>query len=858
MKLSEISIRKPVFAWMLMAGLLLFGILFFRQMGVSQYPDVDFPNVNIRVDFEGASPEVIEKDILEHLEGAVVLVEGIRSMTSSARTGQGRVSVEFGLDKDIDVAVQEIQSQLGRAQSRFPNDAGVPVVTKSNPDDRPILWLGVRTDTLSRSELMELVRDRIRDRFTTIPGIGEVMLGGYVDPALRVDLSAERLRNYQLSVNDILGTIQSEHIELPAGNLEFGDSETGIRVRGEAESVEEFQNLLIKRRGGSPNYIPLKLSDVADIREALADVRRISRVNGEASVGIGIRKQRGANSVEVADAAKKRAKEIAAELPEGVHIGVNFDSTGFIKESVDELIFTLILAALFTGLVCWFFLGSFTSTINILLAIPTSIIGSFIILGSVGYTLNSFTLLGLTLAIGIVVDDAIIVLENIMRHRAMGKSRIKAAFDASEEISFAVIATTLAVIAIFLPVAFMDGIIGKFFLQFAVAVSIAVALSSLEALTLTPMRCSILLNSGPRRTKIGRGIDFSIITVTAFYKRALEFLLNHRLKLIFATMALFFASLFILNELQREFAPEQDEGRIFIRMQTPEGSSLAYTDRKAKEVESWLMEQPYMDRYFVAVGGFGGGQVTSANIFVTLKEKRDLNQQEIAQLMREKFRQLEGVRAFVQGSSSSIIGGRRGFPVELSVRGPNWDQIILEAEMLSKKMEESGKFTDVNMDNVQGSPEILILPDRVRAQTLGVEISDISQTIRVLFGGVNAALYSQGGQRMDVRVQLRPEDRERMEDLSGVQVRNNRGELVALTELVQIRESSGPPTISREQRVRSVGIGANPAEGVSQEESLVFIQALARESLSEGITSHSREAQKLFQIPFEVSFLHLF
>jgi multidrug efflux pump subunit AcrB len=397
-----------------------------------------------------------------------------------------------------------------------------------------------------------------------------------------------------------------------------------------------------------------------------------------------------------------------------------------------------------------------------------------------------------------------------------------------------VIATTLAVIAIFLPVAFMDGIIGKFFLQFAVAVSIAVALSSLEALTLTPMRCSILLNSGPRRTKIGRGIDFSIITVTAFYKRALEFLLNHRLKLIFATMALFFASLFILNELQREFAPEQDEGRIFIRMQTPEGSSLAYTDRKAKEVESWLMEQPYMDRYFVAVGGFGGGQVTSANIFVTLKEKRDLNQQEIAQLMREKFRQLEGVRAFVQGSSSSIIGGRRGFPVELSVRGPNWDQIILEAEMLSKKMEESGKFTDVNMDNVQGSPEILILPDRVRAQTLGVEISDISQTIRVLFGGVNAALYSQGGQRMDVRVQLRPEDRERMEDLSGVQVRNNRGELVALTELVQIRESSGPPTISREQRVRSVGIGANPAEGVSQEESLVFIQALARESLSEG------------------------
>nr|MBA2403774.1 efflux RND transporter permease subunit [Bdellovibrionales bacterium] len=429
MSLSDISIRKPVFAWMLMAFLIIFGYLSMRKMGVSQLPDVDFPMVNVSVAYEGAAPEVMELDVIDPIESAVLSVEGVKSMTSQARLGSANISVEFNLDKNIDVAVSEVEAKINQAQRFLPDDIDPPTISKVNPDDRPIMWLAVTSDTMAPKELMSYVRDNLKDRFQTVSGVADVFLGGYVEPNLRVWVDNDKLNRLQLSVSDVVSAIQAEHKESPSGFIEDSTRERNVRTLGEATSVEEFSKLPIIRRGGAPNYVPLFLGDVVKVEEGLADVRRISRAMGKTAVGLGVRKQRGSNSVDVATGIKAKMAEINKQLPAGLNIGVNFDSTTFIEESIHELSFTMIMSAVLTAIVCWLFLGSFAATINVILAIPTSILGSFIILNALGFTLNTFTLLGLSLSIGIVVDDAIMVLENIYRHHEMGKDKVRASMD---------------------------------------------------------------------------------------------------------------------------------------------------------------------------------------------------------------------------------------------------------------------------------------------------------------------------------------------------------------------------------------------------------------------------------------------
>ncbi len=837
MNISAIAIRNPVFTWMLMFGLLLFGALAFRSLGISLDPDVDAPVVNISVRYAGAAPEVMEKDVVDPIESTVVAIEGIESIFSSAAQGRANISLEFDLSKDIDVAVQEVQTALAQAARTLPSDIDPPIVTKSNPEDRPILWLAIRSNEMGRVELMRFVRNRIRDQFTTVSGVSEVILGGYVEPALNVELSLSQLKRYQLSVDDILATIQREHVELPAGRVENDQVEKTLRLMGEALSAEEFAMLQIKRRGGAPNYQPLSLGQVAEVSEGLEEVRRISRVMGESSVGLGIRKQRGANTVEVASLVRQRAEEVRASLPEGVQLSINFDSSPFIEASVNELLRTLLFAALLTAFVCWLFLGTLSATSNIFFAIPTSVIGTFIVIYAMGFTLNSFTLLGLTLAIGIVVDDAIIVLENIMRHRDEGKKKVEAALVGSKEILFAVIATTAALVAMFVPVAFMGGVVGQYFFQFAMTISVAVVLSSVEALTLTPMRCSLFLGQKQRSTWFGRGMDRAMAALRDSYHRVLQVLLGFRWITLILASLLFLGSLYFFRQLPREFSPQVDEGRLFLQFETPMGSSLTYTDKKMREIEGLVMEQEFVERYFIAVGGMGaGGQANVANMFVTLKDRseRDLTQQEIASRLRQVLGQVEGVRVFVRGGMRSLPGGGRGFAVEFSLRGGDWDGLVSLFDGVTEAMEESGLFTDINRGSLRGAPEVWVIPERKKALAAGVDIAELSQAIRVMFGGVVAGLYSREGQRYDVRVQLRAEERQSLDTLKAIQVRNNRGELVPMGGLIQIEERVSPPNITREQRVRSVTVRANLAPGVAQADGIEQALALAREILPDG------------------------
>ncbi len=475
-----------------MIGLITFGAISFSRMGISQLPDVDYPIVSISVNWEGAAPEVMETEVTDVIEDAVMSVEGVKEVSSTSRQGRASVNIEFHIGRDINVALQEVQTKLAQAQRNLPSEIDPPIISKSNPEDQPIMWIALTGDR-ELKELMEYTKDRLKDAFTTVPGVGEVFLGGYVEPNLRLWLDKDKMRRHELTVDDIINTVRTQHTEVPAGRIETPQRQLNIRVMGEAATVDEFQQIVIPARQGSALWRTFRISDIGTVEDGLDDIARITRSRGKTAVGMGIRKQRGSNAVNVAKAVKAKVAEIKPTLPHGMELNVVFDTTKYIEESSHELNLHLLIAALLTGLVCWVFLGSFSSTLNVLLAIPVSIVGAFTVFYFLGFTLNTFTLLGLTLAIGIVVDDAIMVLENIVRYREHGHSRIKAAVLGAREITSAAIAATLAVLAIFIPVIFMPGIVGKFLYQFGVTMSVAVALSLVEALTIAPMRCSQFL-----------------------------------------------------------------------------------------------------------------------------------------------------------------------------------------------------------------------------------------------------------------------------------------------------------------------------------------------------------------------------
>lgn len=837
MSLSEISIKKPVFAWMLMIAMILFGLLGFFQLGINENPDVDYPTITVNYVYDGATPAVIEKDILEPVESVLVSMQGIRNLSSTADRGNGTVTLEFELDKNVDFALQEVQTLLGRAQRELPGAVEPPVVTKSNAADDPIMYLSLFTEKLSKREVMILFRDSIRDQLSTIEGVAEIRAFGYHEPYMRIDLKVDDLKKYQLTPNDIFNSIQREHLELPAGKFEKGDEEKLIRIMGEATNTQEFKDMVISRRGGAPNFVPLQVKDVANVYEGIENLRRISRYNGTFAIGMAVQKQRGVNAVATADRVLAKLDELNKNMPEGVSIKPNFDRTQFIRASVDELVINLILSAFLTSLVCWLFLKSMSATINIVLAIPTAVIGAFAFMYFLGFSLNTFSLLGLSLAIGIVVDDAIVMLENIVRYAVDGYDKLKASLLGSKEITFAVIATTLALVAIFAPITLMKGIEGRFFYEFAITLCIAVSLSSIEALTLTPMRCSQFLDIKGKGLFVHRLIDRMVDFLRDGYARGLEFSLKNKFKVLFVSFMVFASSFYFLKKLPREFSPAQDSGVLFCIFLAPDGSSMDYTNEKVRKFEKIVSEDPNVIRTYVAVGGFGrGGQGNRGNGVVILKPKseRELTQSEVAANLREKIKAIDGLRVFIRDRFGSAIGGRRGSPVEFTIRGPNPEKQKESYYAMLEKMKETGLMEGIRSDDVRDLPEIHIVPNREEARARGVEIAEIARAINIATGGVVVGQYTQGGRRFDVYVQLSEEDRRAPDDIEGVFVRNNRGELVKLSDVVSFEKKNGPQNIYREDRFRAIRVDANLAQGVVASQAITAVEKIAKEVLKNG------------------------
>lgn len=849
MILSDLSIKKPVFAWMIMLSLLLFGGIGFMRLGVSQNPDIDSPVVNVRLSWEGAGPEVMESEIVDPVEEAMMTVEGIQKLTSTCRFASANITVEFDLSKNIDVAVQEVQTKLAQAQRNLPADMDPPSIQKVNPEDQPILWVGV-SGTRPYREISTYVRDHVVDRFQTVPGAGEVTMGGFVDPNLRVWLSPEKMMDLQITVDDVVSAIQAQHSELPAGVLQTPREEFNVRVMGEASSAHEFERISIPQRVGQGIlWRTIRLGDIADIEEGLADVRRISRVNGETSIGLGIRKQRGSNAVEVAHGVKARIEEIRRQLPEGIKIGVNYDTTKFIEDNIHELVFTLLLAVLFTSAVCWVFLGTWSSTLNVFLAIPTALGGTLMVVYFLGFTLNTITLLAISLVVGIVVDDAIVVMENIARRQEAGQSRVHAAIFGAREITFSVVVISSAVIAIFLPVAFMKGIVGKFFFQFGVTVSVAVAFSLLEAVTLAPMRCSQFVDVRSDAADAG-GMAWIMRKLTNGYRASLDFALRFRWTVIFLAAALFAGSLTIAGKLRQEMLPPQDTGTFIVRFQTAPGSSLAFTDEVYRRIETFFGGRPEVAKYFGNVGGFGGGEVNSGNIFVTMKppkerpaakdKKRPVTQQEFMTAVRKGLKDIPGMyRVSLQDRSQSIgnVGSGRSFPIEISVRGPDWDKLGAYSQQIADSLTQSGQAVDMDVSYRTGVPEVRIIPDREAAASRGVTVAAISRTINASVGGIRAGKYTKDGRRYDIRVSLADANRKDAADISKLWVRNVRGELVRLSDVTRVLEKPTLLSIQREDRERSVTVFGNVAPGRSQGDAVREALQISREVLPDEYTA---------------------
>ena len=612
MKLTDVCIERPVFAWMLMAATLVFGGVAASRIGISQFPDVDYPIISVSLVWEGAPPEVMEHDVVLPIEEAMVQVEGIRDLHSDSRQGSAWVGIELDLSRDVDTALQDVQSRLARVARQLPRDMDPPVVSKSNPEDQPIMWVGL-SGPFAPQLLADTARYRVADHLQTVPGVGEISMGGYLERNIRIWMDADRLTERNLTVADVTAALQHEHVELPAGRLEASGTEVSVRVLGEALDLKALRSLVLRQEG--PNVV--RLQDVALVEDGFEDVRRLARVNGQPAQGLGVRKQRGANAVAVAQGVRKAMDTLRPSLPPNMTLDITFDSTRFIEESVHEIEFEIFLAILLTALVCWLFLGSLSSTLNVVLAIPMSLLGTVAVLYFCGFTLNTFTLLALGLAVGIVVDDAIMVLENIFRHAEMGKDRVRAAREGTNEITFAALSATIAVVAIFLPVVFMRGLIGKFFLQFGVALSVAVVLSYIEAITLAPARCAQLLTVGETREHgVGKYVDRAFNGLASFYDRVLGRALSRPGWIVAMGLVLFVVAGLLMRSLPSEFVPSQDQSRLLIRMQTAVGSSLDETDKLVRQAENLVHGHPEVDRDFTMVGG--GDGVSKAFMFVSL------------------------------------------------------------------------------------------------------------------------------------------------------------------------------------------------------------------------------------------------
>ena len=866
-KLAEVCVHRPVFATMLIAAITVVGAVSFFTLGVDRYPRIETPIVSVTTTNPGATPENVETEITDRIEAAVNTVAGIDELRSTSSEGSSRVTITFDLSKNPDVAAQEVRAKVDPAIRDLPETADPPTVRKQDPDSSPIVLFSVSAPMPS-VELTTFVEQNIQKRLESVNGVGEVFLWGARRREIQVQIDPDRLNGYGLSTTDVATALRAQNLELPGGRLEQGTRELSVRTVGRLRRPQDFEDLVVATRGNTP----VRIRDIGRVEDTGADPTSVSTLNGQSAVSVAIRKQSGVNTVALASAIKARMAEIEETLPPNFTVRVVRDDSEFIQASLRAIEEHLILGGILAAIIVLIFLRNFRSTVIAAIAIPTSIIGAFSVMAALDFTMNQMTMLALTLMVGIVIDDAIVVLENIYRFvEEKGMSPFQAAIEGTREIGLAVMATTMSLLAVFLPVGFLGGIVGRFMSSFGLTAAAAIAISLIVSFTLTPMLAARWIKPSPDhkpRDDSRRGFYRHI---DRFYTTLLEWSMAHRWVVV-VTCALVIASLYPLYRASGvNFTPNEDESRFQLMVRLPVGSSLAATqsllDRIARELRQQLPGVTDVQAIAGFGGGGGGSNVGMMFVRLTPISEREHSQQELvaqARQMTQPYRQSAIIS--VQGSSGLSFAGGRGAAIQYALVGPDLEKLDEYTARAVAAMENSPDLVDVDRSYQPGLPELRIDIDRNRAADLGVRVQDVSQTVNALIAGQEVTTYNAASDQYEVVLKAQDSFRRTPESIASATVRTASGELVQLRNIVNFEEGSGPASIDRLNRQRQITISANPAPGIAQAQAQTSLEAafdgLDMEPGYNLVTSgQSRElgrAAYYFGIAFALSFIFMY
>jgi len=830
----DLFIERPVLTWMLTLSLLVFGVLGYARLGVDQFPNLEFPVVTVIANLEGASPEVVEQDVTDVLEEYLTTIAGVRKMESDTRQGEATVRVEFELGVDLDVATQDVRDKVAQARYWLPKDAEPPIVIKEDPGDEPVVWIPV-SSSRSTVETSEYVRNFIKPQIETIPGVAGGMIFGRLDREIRIWLDGEALRAHGLAATDIIAAVQREHVEVPGGRVQGPRVDYSVKTQAEFLSIAELEGLVVAWEDGAP----IRLRDVGRVEDGAEDDRHVAHFDGVETIGIGVRKQSGANTVAVVDGAYEKLASIQHQFPSDYTYKKGADFSQPIRESVHETLFALVVGALLATFTVMVFLRRWRPTLIVALAIPISLIATFGVVWVLGYTLNTMTLLAMALAVGVVIDDAIVVLENIERHREGGEPPREAASKGTAQIAFAVTSATVAIAVVFLPVIFVEGIVGSFLAEFGATVASAVMISLLVALTLTPMLAARMTPPKPRPPgslyhRLERGFDW----LSQSYRRTLDLALKRRWTVLGVALLSFGVSCGLGLRLEREFFPAIDNGLFFVLFEAPEGSNIDTTAEFLTRNEDWVLAQPEVSGIFGGAGfspGRGGG-TNSGMMFVMLKSKQE-RERDVAELVvaaREALQRIPGQKVRVMDMSnmaSNSGGGDFSFELRGNVELDELDRL---ADAFSAQLVEKGGYVDLDKSLKLGMPEVRVLPDREKAAALGIDARTLATTVQSMIGGLDVATFKEGGKRYDIRMRLEEESRREPAAIGRLYLRTRTGDAVELRNLVTIETGAGPATITRRDRQRAVTISGS-LEGKKLGKAISEAEEIAASLLPEGV-----------------------
>ncbi len=834
MILSDISIKRPVLATVMSLLLVALGTMAFTRLTLRELPAIDPPIVSVQVLYPGASAAVVESRVTQLLEDAVSGIEGVETLESRSANGRSSLSIEFSLNRDIEAAANDVRDAISRIQNRMPDEADPPQIEKVEADADPILWLNMNSTTMDTLELTDYANRYVVDRLSALDGVANVRVGGEQRYSMRIWLDREALAARGLTVADVEGALQRENIELPAGRIESSERDFTLRVARAYLEPDDFAALVLRK--GDDGYL-VRLGDVATVQRASAERRSYYRSNGQNNLGLGVVKTSTANALDVARAARAEAEEIQRSLPEGVNIFPAFDNTVFIEAAVERVYWTLAEAMALVLVVIFLFLGSFRAAVVPAVTVPVCLISAFIALYAFGFSINLLTLLALVLCIGLVVDDAIVVLENIQRRCDLGEPPLVAAIRGTRQVAFAVIATTAVLVAVFLPVGFMEGNTGRLFRELSVALAAAIAISAFVALTLTPMMSSKLVRPQQHAGGLVGWVNRQLGRLSSGYRRQIE--RTSRMPLLFALLMLgaLGLSLALVRVVPSELAPPEDRGAFFVTFQGPEGAGYDYSVQQVQKLEAtmtpYLGEDQPLERVNTRVpGGFGGSEemhTGMAIVFLKDWRQREVTTAQVVESLRGAMGEIPGVRAFPQVRTGLVRS--RGQPFSVVLGGPDYEELAQWRDRILARAEQNPGLFAVDSDYKETRPQVRVQIDRARAADLGISVQDIGRTLETMMGSRRVTTYVDAGEEYDVILQAQLSDRGSPSDLENIHLRTRGGDLVPLSSVVTLTELAEPGTLNRFNRLRAITISGGLAPGYTLGEAIAWVQQVAAEEL---------------------------